>query len=82
MTHVLICGSPWGMGTYLAKGDDGRLEEHYGYPPRDMNPHLYRPDMDSCFQREIDAWEKAKREWDEQLDAKNSSLPDADNVAK
>jgi|GEM_PF-4358433 len=62
---AFACGSSWGIGAYTFFLEDGVTEEAcYGYPPKGMNPHKFRPDMESCFPREIEAWEKAKLEWD------------------
>lgn len=62
---VILCGSPWGIGAYTFFLDDGVTEETiYGFPPRGMNPHKFRPDAECCRPEEIAAWEKAKLEWD------------------
>lgn len=59
---VLKCGSSWGIGTYWVNVD-GVREEVYGYPPKGMNPHDYRPDGECCRPEEIANWERAKSEY-------------------
>ncbi len=56
---IFMCGSPWGIGSYT--DEDG--ETWYGYPPKNSDPNLYVPDIDCCLPQEIEAWNKAKEEW-------------------
>lgn len=56
---MLLCGSPWGIGSYTCT-EYGLV---YGYSPRNINPHDFIPDYECCTEKEIEAWTKAKEEW-------------------
>ena len=61
----IVCGSPWGIGTYkYGEDEDGNDERIYGFPPSEMNPHDFDPDRECCTAAEIKAWEDACAEFD------------------
>lgn len=63
---AIACGSPWGIGTYkLPEEYHAEFGTHmYGFPPRVMNPHDFRPDAECCTEKEIAAWKEACDTWD------------------
>lgn len=56
---AIVCGSSWGVGVY-----DTGTEEFgvlYGFPPRNLDPHDFTPDFESCSPAEVKAWREAKQ---------------------
>jgi hypothetical protein len=58
-----ICSSPWGIGVYTVKFEEGP-ESIYGYPPTDMDPNDFAPDYQCCAPAEIAAWKAALEAWE------------------
>ena len=56
----MCCDSSWGIGVNF-KNDS--VITTYGYP-ESRDPNLFYPDFECCSGEEIEAWEKAKVEWD------------------
>lgn len=59
---MFSCGSSWGIGAYTLI-EDGKELLMYGYPPKDMNPNDYSPDLECCTLKELWAWQEAKENW-------------------
>ncbi len=58
-TIGVACGSPWGIGVYDTGDEEFGLI--YGFPPKNLDPHDFSPDYESCSEEEIASWELAKQ---------------------
>lgn len=56
----------WGIGSYTYTDENGAEQIGYGFPWNGMNPNNFQPDPESCYPKEIENWERDKKEWNEQ----------------
>ena len=59
---IHICGSPWGIGSYMYIDENGREQSGYGFA-RPENPNDFFPDYECCSEKEIAAHQSACEEW-------------------
>ncbi len=63
---AIACGSPWGIGVYYhchALECFCGGESVYGFPPSEMNPEDFTPDLESCTVTEVAAHKEALELW-------------------